>query len=292
MLTMHEIVKIFSEGYARYLPDNRIYLDRYYMPVRNVRQSYDLVLPRKAKGNMGLVLCIHGGGWVEGSKDEYTRSMPKVSVEHGLACACMNYRYVSNEVDFEAILDDISAALSEIKKQAWKHGININKVLLTGISAGAHLSLLYAYTRKETAPVKPVCVVELCGPTNLEDPFYFADENSVNRAVGVGYFRDILSKGTGYSIDVNNINTAKPALAKGSPINYVNGKTVPTVFGHGEHDEIVPYQNAVELDKKLSAYGIEHTFLTFPSSGHGCEDQQSRSRIMQLFFECIDKYLK
>lgn len=292
MMTFHEIKKILTEGYLKYLPANHICFDRYYTPGKNVRESYDLLIPRKAKGDMGLVLCVHGGGWVEGKKDEYTKSLPKVSTEHGLACACMNYRYASNEVDFEAILDDISLALSEIKRQAAKHGVNINKVLLTGISAGAHLSLLYAYTRRRTAPVAPVCVVELCGPTDLTDPFYFAPDNSVNRAVGVGYFRDILSKGSGFNIDLNDIVSAQPALAKGSPINYIDNHTVPTIFGHGEQDEIVPYQNALDLDRKLTEYGIEHTFVSFPNSGHGCEDKTSLSKIMKLFFEYADKYLK
>ena len=41
-------------------------------------------------------------------------------------------------------------------------------------------------------------------------------------------------------------------LAKYSPVHYVKADTVPTVFGHGEQDEIVPYRNALDLDERLT----------------------------------------
>ena len=68
--------------------DNRIFLNQYYTDRKDERQKYDLVFPKKAKGNLGLVLCIHGGGWVEGNKNEYTDSLFQVSEEKGVAAAC------------------------------------------------------------------------------------------------------------------------------------------------------------------------------------------------------------
>ncbi len=283
---------ILFSGYIRYYPDNRIFLDNYYTEDKNERQTYDLVFPKDASGDLGLVLCIHGGGWFEGSKDAYTKTIFQVSQDKGCGCACINYRYASENVNYEDILDDISSALSAIKAKGAEYGVNFNKVLLTGISAGGHLSLLYAYTRKQVSPVEPVCVVELCGPTDLEDEYYYSEENSISKAVGVEFFAGVISNGIGYKIDLNDFDAARPALKKSSPINYINENTVPTIFGQGEQDEIVPYQNSVDLDKKLTEFGVEHTFISFPNSGHNCEDKASMSEIMKLFFESIDKYLK
>ena len=283
---------ILFAGYARYMPHNRIFLDRYYTENRSPRQTYDLVFPKNASGSTGLVLCIHGGGWVEGSKDEYTKTLMQMSEDRGFAAACMNYRYVSETVSFDDVLDDVSSALAAIRETGAAYGVDFDRVLLTGISAGGHISLLYAYTRKDTAPVKPVCVVELCGPTDFEDGFYYSDENSVNHAVGEAYFRNIISHGIGYAIDPDNPDAAKPAMRKYSPVHYVDQNTVPTVFGHGEQDTIVPYQNALDLDARLTQCGVEHTFVSFPDSGHGCEDKASMSRIMELFFSSAENYLK
>lgn len=283
---------ILFAGYARYMPHNRIFLDRYYTENRSPRQTYDLVFPKNASGSTGLVLCIHGGGWVEGSKDEYTKTLMQMSEDRGFAAACMNYRYVSETVSFDDVLDDVSSALAAIRETGAAYGVDFDRVLLTGISAGGHISLLYAYTRKDTAPVKPVCVVELCGPTDFEDGFYYSDENSVNHAVGEAYFRNIISHGIGYAIDPDDPEAAKPAMRKYSPVHYVDQNTVPTVFGHGEQDTIVPYQNALDLDARLTQCGVEHTFVSFPDSGHGCEDKASMSRIMELFFSSAENYLK
>ncbi len=272
--------------------ENRIFLNRYYTDKKDERQKYDLVFPENAKGNLGLVLCIHGGGWVEGSKDAYTESLFRVSNDKGIAAACINYRYASENVSFDDILDDITSALAAIKAKGAEYGVNFDKVLLTGISAGGHLSLLYAYTKKSIAPIEPVCVVELCGPTDLENPFFYSVENRVGASAGVEYFRNIISNGIGFDIDLDNFDAARDAMKKYSPINYVDENTVPTVLGQGENDDIVPYQNSLDLNAKLNEFNVEHTFISFPDSNHECEDKASMSAIMKLFFEYIDTYLK
>lgn len=291
-MSIGSFFNILSAGYIRHYPDNRIFLNGYYTDRKDERQTYDLVFPKNAKGNLGLVLCIHGGGWVEGKKDAYTGSLFQVSEDKGVAAACMNYRYVSESVNFSDVLDDITSALAAIRAKGAEYGINFDRVLLTGISAGSHLSLLYAYTRKNVAPIEPVCVVELCGPSDLENPFFYSVENRVGASVGVEYFRNIISNGIGFDIDLENFDAARNAMKKYSPINYVDGNTVPTVLGQGEIDDIVPYQNSVDLDKKLTEFNVEHTFISFPDSNHECEDKASMSAIMKLFFEYIDTFLK
>ncbi len=274
-------------------PDrSRCFYDRFYTDRRDPRQTFDLVIPRSAAGRAGLVLCIHGGGWTEGSKDEYTGSLTQVSEEHGLAAACLNYRYVSETVSFRDQLDDISAALAAVKETGKTCGVDFDRVLLTGISAGGHLSLLYAYARRDEAPVRPVCVVSLCGPTDLEDGFYFSGENLIARSAGPEYFPRILGFGAGCGIPSPGPGAAAEALRRVSPLRFVGRDTVPTVFGHGERDEIVPYRNALDLDAKLTECGVEHTFVSFPDSGHGCEDGAAMARLMRLFFRCAETYLK
>ena len=283
---------ILFAGYIRYYPRNRIFLDQNYAGGKDPRQTYDLVIPKSLSGSSGLILCIHGGGWVEGSKDSYTDSLFRAADEKGFGAACVNYRYVSENVGFDDVMDDISSALRAIRERGGEFGVDFDRVLLTGISAGGHLSLLYAYTRKDAAPVRPVCVVELCGPTDLENEFYYSDESSVNRAVGAYYFRNIIGNGIRHPFTLDDLESARPALKKYSPLSHVDENSVPTVFGHGEQDEIVPYQNAVDLDARLSECGVEHTFVSFPDSGHGCEDKASMAKIMELFFVCAEKYLR
>ena len=272
-------------------PKDRVFLNRYYTEAENERQTYDLVIPADARGSAGLVLCIHGGGWIEGDKSSYKEDIVRISREKRIAAAAMNYRFVSASVCFGDILDDITAALAAIKAAGMDCGVDFDRVLLTGISAGGHLSLLYACARKNEAPILPVCVAELCGPSDLEDGFYYSEENSIIRAVGSDWFREIIGHGIGQKIPSGDIGPARPAMKKYSPLNYVDKDTVPTIFGHGDRDDVVPYKNALDLDKKLTGYGAEHVFVTFPDSGHGCEDRETMSGFMKLFLESVEKYL-
>ncbi len=269
-----------------------VILGRYYTGEKTQRQTYDLVIPAGASGSAGLILCIHGGGWTEGGKEEYTGALKQVSKEKGLAAAAINYRFLSDTVGFEEILSDVTAALAAIRAEGLRHGVSFDRALLTGISAGGHIALLYAYARRETSPVKPVCVVELCGPTDLEDGFYYSGQNAVAEAAGPDYFPGLISRGVKQPVPREDPASSQAALKKYSPIRYVDHNAVPTVFGHGERDAIVPYRNAVDLDAALTACGAEHTFVSFPDSGHGCEDRASMKKIMALFFDCAEKYLR
>ena len=266
--------------------------DRYYTGEKNERQMYDLAIPAGASGSTGLVFCIHGGAWVGGDKEIYQPLLKRAAEEFGLAAAAINYRYVGETVGFDDILDDITASLAAIKAEGARHGVSFDRALLTGVSAGGHLSLLYAYTLKDAAPVTPVCVVELCGPTDLENGFYYSEENDIAKAQGVECLYRLIGNGVKTAVSPERFDDARPALKKYSPVNFVDKNTVPTVFGHGERDTVVPYRNALDLEARLKACGAEHTFISFPDSGHGCEDKASMKKTMDLFFAYADKYLK
>ncbi len=253
------------------------------------RQVVDLFIPDNASGDLGLVLFIHGGAWIAGDKESYTGGMEYGATSLGIATASVNYRYISEDVDILDILDDIDAALAEIKKKGNEVGVNINKVLLTGDSAGGHLSLLYAYARKDTAPVTPVAVVSNSGPTDLyDDNFYH------NNALGdTAAICDLMSKACGQKFTYETKESAKDALYSVSPVSYVSADCVPTVINHGNADTIVPFSNALALDELLTQYGVEHVLNVYEGADHDLgKDDAAKERADELLFGYIDRFLK
>lgn len=253
------------------------------------RQIVDLFIPEGASGDLGLVLFIHGGAWIAGDKESYTGGMEYGATSLGIATASVNYRYISDDVDILDILDDIDAALAEIKKKGNEVGVNINKVLLTGDSAGGHLSLLYAYARKDTAPVTPVAVVSNSGPTDLyDDNFYH------NNALGdTAAICDLMSKACGQKFTYETKESAKDALYSVSPVSYVRADCVPTVINHGNADSIVPFSNALTLDALLTQYGVEHVLNVYEGADHDLgKDDAAKERANELLFGYIDRFLK
>lgn len=256
---------------------------------RHERQKLDLLIPNGASRDEGLVLFIHGGAWIGGDK-EYLRSQLEYCADKlGYTAAAINYRYLSNDITFDDIIDDIEHSLDKIKSLAADNGVNLNKMITTGISAGGHLSMLYAYAHKDTSPIEPVAVLNFCGPTDMCDPTYY-NENSTS--VSKDIYLNIASLVYGSEITVENVGLVQDVFAKYSPVNYIDGNTVPTVINHGIKDDTVPYSNALTLDEKLTEYGVEHILNPFPNSGHGLDsDPEALSKADGYFLEYCKTYL-
>ena len=253
------------------------------------RQVVDLCIPDGASGDLGMVLFIHGGAWIAGDKESYEGGMNYGASSLGIATASTNYRYLSENVDILDILDDIDAALAKIKAKGNEVGVNINKVLLTGDSAGAHLSLLYAYARKSTAPIAPVAVISNSGPTDLYDDNFYHNNALGDEAV----ISDLMSKACGQRFTYETKESAKEALYRVSPIDYVSADCVPTVINHGNADSIVPFSNAQTLDALLTEYGVEHVLNVYEGADHDLgKDEAAKKRADELLFGYIDRFLK
>ena len=274
-------------------PTENIFYD--YAYGSNVRQILDLVLPENASGEKGLILFIHGGGWISGNKDQY-RSALKTAAGMGYAAAAINYRYVSASVHMDALMADISAALAKIKALAAEQNVQLNKALLTGSSAGAHMSLLYAYKYAEGAPIAPVAVVSNCGPTDLTSAA-FIEQNQLgdtaalltltNWITGMNITAAEYQNKTGqYAAWIN-------ALQGCSPLYQVRTGSVPTVLGHGKKDTIVPFDTAAAMEAALAEKGVPHDFVIFPNSGHDLDqDPACAAQMYQLLVQYAQTYLK
>ncbi len=258
------------------------------------RHTIDLCIPKNTE-KAGLVLYIHGGGWFMGDKDVYRDRLVEVSEKFGIVCAAMNYRYVCDDIDINDIMDDVDAAMVCIKETGKKHGVDINRSILTGASAGANLSLLYAYSRVENSAIPPVAVMSDCGPTDLTDDYYFYNPE-LEKGNGMGkkdFIEQLLSWTCGKKVTYETRGEAAEAIKKVSPLYYVTENSVPTIINHGVKDDIVPFRNAVELDAKLTECGVEHYFNVYPNSDHGlANDPDCSEKSMQQFYGFIEKYLQ
>lgn len=259
------------------------------------RNKLDLYLPTDCGDDMGLVLYIHGGAWIGGDKEGYYSVLEQTAEKYGVACAAINYRYISDKVNLLDIMDDIDAAMECIKIKGRLNGIDINRSILTGGSAGGHLSLLYAYSRVEGSAIPPVAVMSDCGPTDLSDDYYYYNED-LGKGNGIGgdeAISQLLSWGTGVEMTRETRADYLSEIAEVSPLTYVNENTVPTIINHGMVDDTVPFRNAVALEAKLTELGVEHVFNVYPNSGHGLDqDPEAAARAQELFGEYIEKYVK
>ena len=165
------------------------------------RDNFDICIPynatiRKDDYN-AIYLNIHGGGWVTGDKANVKEFCDKFG-SYGIICASMSYTLLNGnyeEYNIFRILDEITATLKGIKKFLGEKGFNETKLelIISGGSAGAHLSLLYSYAIKNS-PIPIKFIVDGSGPVSLEHENWLTTSNS----------SDSLE-----SIDPDSINEAK-----------------------------------------------------------------------------------
>ena len=260
------------------------------------RNILDLYIPRtNTKCEMGLVLYIHGGGWIMGDKDTsgYSQRAKEYALENGYACAAMNYSYLSKDVNMNDILEDITDALTAIHFAGKQVAVTIEDSILYGYSAGAHLALQYAYTCRDDSPIIPAAVISIAAPTNLTVEEYWTTANDIHNnyydAVPDGSGRSalqyILSCATGSTINsFGDVGINYNKIIDISPVNHVKN-AVPTVIVHGRQDVTVPYSNAVELDAALTAAYVAHDFISYDNYGHNVGETAAVLEEVDLYLD-------
>ena len=96
----------------------------------------DLHMPDESRPP--LVVYIHGGGWKGGSRKS---CHVKGLADHGFAVASISYR-LTDQAIFPAQIHDCKGAIRWLRANADRLGYSVDRLVVTGSSAGGHLSAL------------------------------------------------------------------------------------------------------------------------------------------------------
>lgn len=216
-------------------------------------KKLDLFLPKEMYKNQKypLIIYIHGGAWLEGNK-EYFKDYELV--KNDFIVASVDYR-LSTEDLFPAQIHDIKASVRWLRENANKYNIDSENIGAYGESAGGHLASLLGTTAldsnlngnigqnlNQSTYVKAVVsefglfdlstIAEECEKNQLCITKYRLSDSIVSKLLGCSY------------------NNCGEKLNSASPINYLNTDSGSFLLLHGEKDEIVPYQQTKDFEKK------------------------------------------
>ena len=270
-----------------------------------------------------IMLFIHGGGWVFGKKEHIEFCCFRYA-KYGYITASMNHTFLNNknkECSIFRILDEITSCVADIKNQLKNEGFSQNdnqyEIALGGISSGAHLSLLYGYSIKNS-PIPVKFIINFVAPVTLEPEYwyyikdYYLDniepkdiENAIkenkiikihknesqlldlmNSFIGNKFSdKDIKEMLINKNIDINNEKYKELyKIAKYTfPVYYINENSVPTLCVYGGGDSIVGVVHYSCLKKAFEKNGNENIELIYmKDSGHFMEKYETKDGMSSI----------
>jgi arylformamidase len=109
----------------------------------DAKQRLDFIAPKGVTAPVPLVVFIHGGGWSVGDKAYGDAAKATSFTARGYAYASLNYQLVPNAT-VEQQGADIAAGLAYLRANARTLGVDPDRIVIMGHSAGAHLAALVA----------------------------------------------------------------------------------------------------------------------------------------------------
>lgn len=214
-------------------------------------QKFDIYLPANRNTNTKVMVLIHGGGWSGGDKENMDAYKDFIKTEHpDVAIVNLNYRLADdNNNPYPMQINDITDVVNYLKDKKTHYIISDNFGFM-GVSAGAHLSLLWCYAFDVNNNAKMVC--SIVGPTNFTDPAYL---NSTDTQI-----QNLL--------DIYGENATISFLEEVSPYHQVTASAPPTILFYGGQDPLVPTTQGIDMSDRLETLGVTHEFTLYPNAGH------------------------
>jgi acetyl esterase/lipase len=218
-------------------------------------QRFDLFLPAGRNDNTGIVIVIHGGGWVTGDKGWVNYYARRFS-DFGYASASMNYRLANDSVHYRDMLNDIDSMIRCVSENSGRWNIGSSRVALFGYSAGAHLALLYSYSRDMGRQVG--AVISLAGPTDLEDTMLWKTS---------GLYDEIgIMAGSILPIHWTQAN----------PVHFISAANPATLLIHGTNDTVIPVSQSLKLKTMLEATSVPVNMLLLENENHSYSSKATK----------------
>lgn len=247
-----------------------------YLTANNWEAKLDLYLPRNVNRPNPTLIYIHGGGWTGGSKEGSVLTFMNY-LEKGWSVVNVEYRLARVSLA-PAAVEDCLCALRWVLHNAKTYNFDTDNLVVTGNSAGGHLSLTTGMI-----PASAGLDRECPGPEQLK-------VSAIVNWYGITDVEDLLDGDNMKTYAVawlSSMENRREIARRVSPIHYVRAGLPPIITIHGDADPTVPYAHATRLHEALQKAGVANKLVTIPGGKHG---GFSREETVRAYSE-IDKFL-
>lgn len=241
-------------------------------------QKLDIYLPAVGDGPFPVVIWIHGGGFIGGSKDHPQTALNQRSrtalKNAGFAIVEINYR-LSLEAKWPAQLEDIRSVVLFLRKNASKYSLDPNKIGAWGASAGGYLSAMMGIVLANDVKTRIQAVVDWFGPTD----FFNMDADMALSGVSpksgpAGDANSAVSIFIGVQVSTHKVESDSANLI--FKVKALDNSTLipPFLIMHGGKDSSIGANQSLRLhDAITTKFGpASSTYIFLPEGSHAGGD--------------------
>ena len=182
-----------------------------------------------------VVVWVHGGGWNAGNP-KFFDYVGQTMAREGYRFVSIGYR-LSPKNKYPVQLEDVCSAYNAAMKYLKDKGIDISKTVLSGPSAGAHLSSIMCYC-KDVQDKYKVDISNVIGYVGFGGPYIFRKSQTKTLAMLI---RMLFEKG--YD------------RRQGEPWSLMTKNHVPMLLIQSRHDGLIEFECAEEFAQKARTVG-------------------------------------
>jgi acetyl esterase/lipase len=216
----------------------------------------DVFAPRQRTGPVPGIVLVSCGSWIVGAKSQVWPQSAYVAAR-GFVAAATECR-PAPAARFPAQLNDTAAAVRWLRQHASEHGVDPRRIAIGGGSSGGHLSALVG--------------------TNLWNGSAWSGAPTDSRVQAAVVFNGVLDLRSFVTPSGVNTNLTaflgssfeeNPALwLDASPLEHVSKEAAPFLLLHATDDDVAPYRQSVDMQRRLRAAGISAELFTASRAGH------------------------
>jgi acetyl esterase/lipase len=235
------------------------------------------------------VVWIHGGGWTGGSTESFFPHA-RYFANRGAVGFCIQYRLVkANGNTVADCLADCKSAIRYIREHAKELGIDPDKIIVMGDSAGGHLASCLGTIDGFDNPTDNLKISAKPNAMVLYNPLSDFTQSQFVRIIIGGAALD--KKPTPESLIATKEQTE--LARKLSPIYNVRKNQLPTLVLHGTDDTVILPEQSVQFTEAMKRAGNKCELILLPKTTHAfvCANYKAPEEVVVSAIREADKFL-
>ena len=182
-----------------------------------------------------IIVWVHGGGWNAGNPKFFDFVGQNIARE-GYRFVSLGYR-LSPKNKYPVQIEDTCAAFNAAVNHLKGKGIDTSRIILSGPSAGAHLSSILCYSRKVQQEYN-VDISGVIGYIGVGGPFSFRESQGMTIKMLLGMLFE-----KGYD------------RVQAEPVSLMESSSIPMLLIQSRHDGLLEFECAEDFARKAESVG-------------------------------------